>query len=194
MENYEWVIDIFAFIGMLVCIIIALIAIGWATCFAVKLLIKTFSVRVGKSYDLMVEDISKKAELKKERNEIKRQAVAEKKMEILNLKLENKQRLHEIKKAKLEQELKQKEEKEKIKLFGENVPEIEHKPYENVGYQGIDKNSVETEDDSLVEKIYEQNIQNEEQLVENKNAESETEVLIENEIVKKNKKKSDKKK
>ena len=194
MENYEWVVDIFAFIGMLVCIIIALIAIGWATCFAVKLLIKTFSVRVGKSYDLMVEDISKKAELKKERNEIKRQAVAEKKMEILNLKLENKQRLHEIKKAKLEQELKQKEEKEKIKLFGENVPEIEHKPYENVGYQGIDKNSVETEDDSLVEKIYEQNIQNEEQLVENKNAESETEVLIENEIVKKNKKKSDKKK
>ena len=194
MENNEWIIDIFAFIGMLVCIIIAFIAIGWATCFAVKLLIKTFSVRVGKSYDLMVEDISKKAELKKERNEIKRQAVAEKKMEILNLKLENKQRLHEIKKAKLEQELKQKEEQEKIKLFGENVPEIEHKPYEKVGYQGIDKNSVETEDDSLVEKIYEQNIQNEEQLVENKNAESETEVLIENEIVKKNKKKSDKKK
>ena len=85
MEKWEWLVDIFTFIGMIVCVIVTLIAIVWLTCFFVKLLVKTFNVRVGKSYDLMVEDITKKAEAQKERNQIKRKEKAEKKMEILNM-------------------------------------------------------------------------------------------------------------
>ena len=123
MENYKWIYDIFAFIGMLVCIIIALIAIVWVTCFAVKLLIKTFGVRVGKSYDILVEDINKKSEAKKERKEIARKAAFEKKMEILNLKLDSKQKIHEMKKQKLEQKLLKQEESAKIKFFSENKQE-----------------------------------------------------------------------
>ena len=119
MENWGWLVEVFAFIGMAVCIIIALIAIVWATCFAVKLLVKTFNIKVGKSYDLMVEDITKKSEAKKERNEIKRQASLEKKKEILNLKLESKHKIHEMKKQKLEQKLLEKEQKAKEKLFKE---------------------------------------------------------------------------
>ena len=143
MENYKWIYDIFAFIGMLVCIIIALIAIVWVTCFAVKLLIKTFGVRVGKSYDIMVEDINKKSEAKKERKEISRKAAFDKKMEILNMKLENKQKIHEMKKQKLEQKLARQEENAKLRFFGDNKqeelefiePEVEHeiiKVYEDV--------------------------------------------------------------
>lgn len=123
MENYKWIYDIFAFIGMLVCIIIALIAIVWVTCFAVKLLIKTFGVRVGKSYDIMVEDINKKSEAKKERKEISRKAAFDKKMEILNMKLENKQKIHEMKKQKLEQKLAKQEENAKLRFFGDNKQE-----------------------------------------------------------------------
>ena len=134
MENWQWVIDIFTFIGMIVCILIALIAIVWLTCFAVKLLIKTFSVRVGKSLDLAVEDINKKAEAKKERNDLKRKAAAEKKLEILNMKLESKQRVHEIKKAKLAEKLENQENIAKTKLFGE---------IERVEEQKIDKSTTE---------------------------------------------------
>ena len=123
MENYEWIYDIFAFIGMAVCILIALIAIVWVTCFAIKLLVKTFGVRVGKSYDIMVEDITKKSEAKKERKEIARKASADKKMEILNMKLESKQKIHEMKKQKLAENLAQKEELAKSKIFGEVVAE-----------------------------------------------------------------------
>lgn len=124
MENWGWLVDVFAFIGMMVCIIIALIAIVWVTCFAVKLLVKTFSVRVGKSYDLMVEDITKKSGAKKERNEIKRQASLDKKKEILNLKLESKQKIHDMKKQKLEKKLREKENKAKEKLLIENTEDV----------------------------------------------------------------------
>lgn len=120
MEKWDWIVDVFTFIGMIVCILIALIAIVWVTCFAVKLLIKTFNVKVGKSFELMSEDISKKAESKRERNEIKRKAAAEKKMELLNLKLESKQKVHEMKKQKLAEKLNNQEEIAKQKLFGEN--------------------------------------------------------------------------
>lgn len=123
MENYEWVMDVFAFIGMIVCIIIALIAIVWATCFAVKLLVKTFAVRVGKSYDVMVEDIAQKSEAKKERKELARKAAAEKKMELLNMKLESKQKIHEMKKQKLAESLAQKEADAKLKILGEEQEE-----------------------------------------------------------------------
>lgn len=127
MEKWEWLIDVFTFIGMAVCILIALIAIVWITCFLVKLLIKTFGVKIGKSYDIMVEDINKKAEAKKERNEIKRQAKLAQKMEILNMKLENNQKIHEIKKTKLNKKLNDKENATKTKLFGETAPDFEAK-------------------------------------------------------------------
>ncbi len=125
MENNEWIVKTFAFIGMAVCIIIALIAIVWATCFAVKLLAKTFAVRVGRSYDVAVEDITKKSEAKKERNEIKRKAKADQKMELLNMKLESKQKIHEMKKQKLAEKLAEKEAASQTKLFGEKAAEVE---------------------------------------------------------------------
>ena len=131
MEKWEWLVDVFTFIGMAVCILIALIAIVWITCFLVKLLVKTFGVKVGKSYDLLVEDINKKSEAKKERNELKRQAKLAHKMEMLNIKLESKQRIHDIKKAKLEGKLDSKENAVMIKLFGDEVPEFETKTKEN---------------------------------------------------------------
>jgi len=126
MENWQWIIDIFTFIGMAVCIIIALIAIVWITCFAVKLLIKTFGVKVGKSYEIMIEDISKKAETKKEIKEIKRNAAAQKKKELLDMKLNAKQRIHEMKKQKLAEKLAQKEELAKAKIFAEEKPVVEN--------------------------------------------------------------------
>jgi hypothetical protein len=121
MEKWEWVIDIFTFIGIIVSVIIALIAIVWITCFAVKLLIKIFGVKVGSSFDIMKEDIVKKAEAKKERKEIKRKAAAEHKMELLNLKLENKQKIHEMKKQKLSDKLKEKEDVAKQKILGDDI-------------------------------------------------------------------------
>jgi len=142
MENYEWVMDVFAFIGMIVCIIIALIAIVWATCFAVKLLIKTFAVRVGKSYDVMIEDISRKTEAKKERKEIARKAAAEKKMEILNMKLESKQKIHEMKIQKLAESLAQKEANAKLKILGES--------------KEVETETIEPEIEPEVVKVYEE--------------------------------------
>ena len=124
MDKWQWLVDVFTFIGMAVCILIALIAIVWITCFLVKLLIKTFGVKVGKSYDLMVEDIDKKAAARKERNEIKRNAKFAQKMEILNMKLENRQRIHDMKRAKLEGKLDAKENAVMVKLFGDEVPEM----------------------------------------------------------------------
>lgn len=121
MEKWEWVVDIFTFIGIVVSVIIALIAIVWITCFAVKLLIKIFGVKVGSSFDIMKEDIEKKAEAKKERKEIKRKAAAEQKMELLNLKLESKQRVHEMKKQKLTEGLIKEEESAKRKILGGDI-------------------------------------------------------------------------
>lgn len=123
-SNWEWASNIFTFIGIVVCVLITLIAIVWLTCFFVKLLVKTFSVRVGKSYDLMVEDITKKAEAKKERNEKKRQAKFEHKNELLNMKLESKQRVHEMKKKKLADKLETSEQSQKVKLFGETAQNV----------------------------------------------------------------------
>ena len=69
----------------------------------------------------MKEDIAKKAEAKKERKEKKRNAIAEHKMELLNLKLESKQRVHEMKKQKLAANLSKEEENAKQKILGDNV-------------------------------------------------------------------------
>ncbi len=128
MKDWQWAVDIFTFIGILVSVVVALIALVWLTCFVVKLLVKTFGFKVGKSYDLMVEDITKKTESKRERNQIKREAKSAKKMEILNIKLENKQKIHDLKKAKLEGKLEEKENQVKFKLFGDEDVVIKSVP------------------------------------------------------------------
>ena len=156
MEKWQWLVDVFTFIGMAVCILIALIAIVWITCFLVKLLVKTFGVKVGKSYDLMVEDINKKADAKKERNEIKRQAKLSHKMEILNAKLESKQKIHDMKKAKLEGKLDAKENAVMVKLFGDEVPEFEAKLKENKKEtKQVEDKKQDEENEEVFEKIAE---------------------------------------
>lgn len=156
MDKWQWLVDVFTFIGMAVCILIALIAIVWITCFLVKLLIKTFGVKFGKSYDLMVEDINKKAEARKSRNEIKREAKFAQKMEILNMKLESKQRIHDIKKAKLEGKLDAKENAVMVKLFGDEVPEFETKPKENKKEtKQVEDKKQDEENEEVFEKIAE---------------------------------------
>ena len=152
MEKWQWLVDVFTFIGMAVCILIALIAIVWITCFLVKLLIKTFGVKVGKSYDLMVEDINKKAEARKTRNEMRRQAKFDQKMELLNMKLESKQRIHDIKKAKLEGKLDAKENAVMVKLFGDEVPEFEEKNKET---KQVEDKKQDEENEEVFEKIAE---------------------------------------
>lgn len=142
MENSEWIFKVFAFIGMAVCVIVTLVAFIWAVCFAVKLLIKTFGERVGKSYDIMLEDITKKAEAKKERNELSRNASSEKKMELLNMKLESKQKIHEMKKQKLAEKLAKQEESARKKILGESIEN--QKP-----------DSIEPEIEPEIVKIYE---------------------------------------
>ena len=156
MEKWQWLVDVFTFIGMAVCILIALIAIIWITCFLVKLLIKTFGVKVGKSYDLMVEDINKKAEARKTRNEMRRQAKFDQKMELLNMKLESKQRIHDIKKAKLEGKLDAKENAVMVKLFGDEVPEFEAKPKESKREtKTVEDKKQDEENEEVFEKIAE---------------------------------------
>ena len=121
MEKWEWLVDTFTIIGMLVCILVTLIALAWVVCFAVKLLVKTFNVKVGSSYDILVEDIKKKGEAKKERKEIKRTKQAQRKMELLNMKEESKNKVHDMKKQKLADKLETKENNEAKKLFNEPV-------------------------------------------------------------------------
>ena len=150
MEDWQWVVDIFTFIGVAVSIIIALIAIVWLTCFFVKLLVKTFGARVGKSYDLMIEDINKKAEAKKERNEKKRSEKLAQKMELLNMKLESKARIHEMKKDRLEGTLSAKEAEAKAKIFGEDAPNYVLKPKAKV-----EKKEVEEKQEKESEEVFE---------------------------------------
>ena len=152
MERWQWLVDTFTFIGMAVSILTALIAIVWLTCFIVKLLVKTFGVRVGKSYDLMVEDITKKTEAKRERKEQKRQAAFKQKNEILNMKLESKERIHEMKKQKLADTLEQKEKVKKTKLFGESI-DFENKPKE----KEIKKEEVKKTKDKDTQKVEKEN-------------------------------------
>ena len=121
MDKWEWLIDTFTIIGMIVCIIVTLIALVWAVCFAVKLLIKIFNVKVGASYDIMVEDIKKKAEAKKARKEIKRTKQAARKLEILNMKEDSKDKVHEMKKQKLIEKLGNREDNKAKHLIKEDV-------------------------------------------------------------------------
>ena len=128
-RNHEWLFETFAVIGIAVSIVAAVIAVVWLTCFVVKLLIKTFGEKVQASYDVMSEDIAKKAEAKKIRNEKKRAQKSEHKMEVLTLKLESAQKIHEIKTGKISAKLAEKEQKAKEKYLAKpannEMPKVE---------------------------------------------------------------------
>lgn len=132
-KNLSWAVDIFTFIGIVVCIITAAIALVWLTCFVVRLLVKTFGSKINESYNVYLEDMKKKSESKKERNAKKREAKDAQKMELLNMKLELKEKVHEMKKQKLQEKFAEKENTQREKLFGkveEVVTESEEKPVE----------------------------------------------------------------
>ena len=93
--------SVFTFIGMVFSIVVSLVALIWLTCFVVRLLIKTFKKQVQNSYDVFVENSEAKAQSKKERNAIKRRANDARKLELLNMKQESKDRIHKIKVDKL---------------------------------------------------------------------------------------------
>ena len=108
--------SIFTFIGMAFSIVVSVVALVWLTCFVVRLLIKTFKAQVQSSYDIFVENTNAKANSKKERNALKRQAKDARKLEILNIKQEHKERIHQMKVNKLGVKLMENEEKVKEKL------------------------------------------------------------------------------
>lgn len=119
--------SVFTFIGMAFCIIASIVALVWLTCFIVKLLIKTFKVQVQNSYEVFVENNTAKAKSKKERNAIKRKADDARKLEILNMKLESQERIHNMKKDKLEKAIFETEEKAREK-YGYTGSASEEKP------------------------------------------------------------------
>ena len=90
-KTLSWAVDIFTFIGIVVCIITAAIALVWLTCFVVRLLVKTFGSKINESYNVFVEDMKKKSESKKERNAKKREAKDAQKLELLNIRFQSPQ-------------------------------------------------------------------------------------------------------
>ena len=149
-KNLSWAVDIFTFIGIVVCIITAAIALVWLTCFVVRLLVKTFGSKINESYNVYLEDMKKKAESKKERNNKKREAKDAQKMELLNMKLESKARIHEMKKDRLEGTLSAKEAEAKAKIFGEDAPNYVSKPKVKV-----EKKEVEEKQEKESEEVFE---------------------------------------
>lgn len=111
--------SVFTFIGMAFSIVVSVVALVWLTCFVVRLLIKTFKTQVQSSYDIFVENNQAKAKSKKERNAIKRQAKDARKMEILNMKEESRDRIHQM----------------KVDKLGIKLNEDENKAREKYGFQ-----------------------------------------------------------
>ena len=144
-SNLAWAVDIFTFIGIVVCIIAATIGLVWLTCFVVKLAVKTFGAKVGESYDVFVEDMKKKAENKKARNAKKREEKDAQKMELLNMKLEMKARVHEMKKQKLQEKLSGVENAQKAKLFGDIEQSVVEKKQEDKKQKKTDKKDDKSE-------------------------------------------------
>lgn len=107
--------SIFTFIGMAFSIIVSLVALVWLTCFAVRLLVKTFKKQVQNSYEVFVENSEAKTKSKKERNAIKRQAKDARKMEILNMKEDSRERIHKMRVDKISMKLLEEENKAKEK-------------------------------------------------------------------------------
>ena len=112
--------SVFTFIGMVFSIVVSLVALVWLTCFVVRLLIKTFKKQVDNSYEIFVENSEAKTKSKKERNAIKRQAKDARKMEILNMKEESRERIHKMKVDKLGIKLNEEENKAREK-YGEKT-------------------------------------------------------------------------
>lgn len=104
MEKVWYVFGVF---GMIVAGIICLIALVWATCFAVRILVKTFTSTVENFNSVEKEHISKKYEARRDRLAQKRIKDNEHKQEILDLKLAKQEEIHKIKLQKLEEKLNQ---------------------------------------------------------------------------------------
>ena len=115
--------SVFTFIGMVFSIVVSLVALVWVTCFVVRLLIKTFKKQVQNSYDIFVENSEAKTKNKKERNAIKRDAKAARKMELLNMKEESRERIHKMKVDKLGLKLNEAENKAREKYGVKAEPE-----------------------------------------------------------------------
>ena len=123
-KNRSWIFDIFAWIGIIISILAVSIAVVWLTCFVVKILVKSFGEKVSASYSVVSEDIAKNTAAKKERNEKKRIQKHSQKLELLLMKLENKQKIHELKKGQLSDKLKEKELKARAKYLGETIEPV----------------------------------------------------------------------
>ena len=162
--------SVFTFIGMAFSIVVSLVALVWLTCFVVRLLIKTFKTQVNNSYNIFVENSSAKAESKKERNAIKRKAKDARKMELLNLKQESKERIHKLKVEKLGLKLMEVEEKAKEK-YGSKPESKEETISEKIKKQ------------EAIEKIEKEPLKKEKKVSESKQEESkkEQEEIVETE-------------
>lgn len=177
--------SIFTFIGMAFCIIVAVVALVWLTCFVVRLLIKTFKTQVQNSYDIFVENSAAKTKSKKERNAIKRKAQEERKLEILNMKLESQERIHQMQVEKLGKNLLEKEEKakEKYGIFGVS---IEEKPASKTSKKPAKtkETEAEVEDVDAGDELLNSNLNERMEVAEEENLESESiaEEPISNEI------------
>lgn len=167
--------SIFTFIGMAFCIIVAVVALVWLTCFVVRLLIKTFKTQVQNSYDIFVENSAAKTKSKKERNAIKRKAQEERKLEILNMKLESQERIHQMQVEKLGKNLLEKEEKakEKYGIFGVKTDE---KLAQKTSKKPAKTNDIESEveDADTEDELLNSNLNEEMEVAEETNLESET--------------------
>ena len=115
--------SVFTFIGMVFSIVVSLVALVWLTCFVVRLLIKTFKKQVENSYEVFVENSEAKTKSKKERNAIKREAKDARKMEVLNMKEESRERIHKMKVDKLGIKLNEAENKAREKYGESKQPE-----------------------------------------------------------------------
>lgn len=167
--------SIFTFIGMAFCIIVAVVALVWLTCFVVRLLIKTFKTQVQNSYDIFVENSAAKTKSKKERNAIKRKAQEERKLEILNMKLESQERIHQMQVEKLGKNLLEKEEKakEKYGIFGAKTDEKLAQKTSKKPAKTFDIES-EVEDADNEDELLNSNLNEEMEVAEETNLESET--------------------
>ena len=100
MDLNQIVMNIFLIIGMIVCIVVTTIALVYGICFVVRLLIKTFAVRVSSSCEIISEDIIEKKKAKQQRKQERRQAKLEQKEELQKVKLESIARIGEMKRQK----------------------------------------------------------------------------------------------
>lgn len=136
--------SIFTFIGMAFSIVVSLVALVWLTCFVVRLLIKTFKTQVQNSYDIFVENSTAKAQSKKERNAIKRKVKDARKMELLNMKEESRERIHQMKVDKLGIKLNEEENKakEKYGITTEQEKSISEKIKRQQALENLEKDNL----------------------------------------------------